>query len=70
MSLLTGVDFQGVGYLGAEKKPKKEPPKVAPPLPSPKAKSKSAFPRWLPAAVGAAGLAIVIGLLVTAKGKN
>ncbi len=72
--VLAGIDFQGLGYsLGATDKPpkkKKETPEVLPPLPPPVAVSKSAVPKWLPYAVGGVGTLIIIGLLVTSKGKN
>ncbi len=67
MNFLGSIDFGG---LGKDPKPKKETPTVAPPLPTPVAVSKSSFPKWLPYAVGAAGMGVIIILLVTSKGKN
>ncbi len=72
--MLASIDFQGLsGFsLGAvvEPKKKKETPTIPPPLPAPVAVSKSAVPKWLPYAVGGVGVVIVIGLLVTSKGKD
>ncbi len=62
--MLLGTDFEGLG----EAKPKKDPPTVPPPLPTPvPVKNAAMLPKWLPAAVGAAGVGIVIMLLVTGK---
>lgn len=71
--MLASIDFQGLSYIGAADKPpkkKKETPTVPPPLPAPVAVSKSAVPTWLPYGVGAVGVVIVIGLLLTSKGKD
>lgn len=66
MNVLQGIDFSGFG----EAKPKKPLPTVAPPLPTPVAVSKSSFPKWLPYGVGAAGMGVIIILLITSKGKS
>jgi len=66
--ILQGIDFSGLG--AAVPKPKKPTPTVAPPLPTPVETSKSAVPKWLPYGVGAAGLVVVIGLLITSTGKD
>ncbi len=65
--MLFGTDFSG---LGEEKKPKKEAPTVPPPLKAPPEVKNTWLPKWLPAAVGAAGTAVVIMLLVTGKDKE
>lgn len=55
-------------YLGVvEPKPKKPQPTVAPPLPTPVAENKTAFPTWLPYAVGIAGMGVIVVLLITSK---
>ncbi len=61
-----GIDFSGL----ADPKPKKEQPKVPPPLPPPPVPQNTWLPKWLPAAVGAAGMGVVIMLLITSKGKE
>ncbi len=71
--MLAAIDFQGLAYLSSVDKPAKKPkevPTVPPPLPAPIAVSKSAVPKWLPYGVGAVGVVIVIGLLITSKGKD
>lgn len=63
----------GTGVAPAVKPPKKkkEQPEVPPPLPPPPpAVNRSAVPVWLPYAVGGIGTIIVIGILITSKGKN
>ncbi len=60
--------YQGLDFLG-EKKPKPPGPELPPPLPTPFSVNRTTFPKWLPYAVGIAGMGIVIMLLVTTKGK-
>lgn len=67
MSVLSGIDFGGLGVA----KPKKPQPTVAPPLPTPPTPvDSSSFPTWLPYGVAAGGMAIIIMLLVTSKGTK
>lgn len=69
MSLLGAIDFSG---LGEAKKKDKKPEK---PIPAPRPVGaapmpKSELPKWLPWALGGVGVVIVIGILVTSKGKD
>lgn len=64
--MLQGLDFFGAA-TDKPPKPKKVVPTVAPPLPTPVAVNKSAFPTWLPYAVGIAGMGVIVILLVTSK---
>jgi len=69
--MLSAIDFEGLGATDKPPKKKKEQPEVAPPLPTPATQvSRSAVPKWSPYAVGGIGLLVVIGILVTSKGKN
>lgn len=64
-----GFDWTGTGMadLGKEKKPA---PELPPPLPTPPETSKALIPKWTPLAVGAVGLVIILGILLTSKGKD
>lgn len=63
--MLGNVDFQGLG-APAKKKPDDTP--IANPIkPVKQAKSPAWLPKWMPLAVGAAGIVIVIGILLTSK---
>lgn len=61
-----GLDLSG---LGKDDKKDKTP---APPLihPSKPSKSPALLPKWAPIAIGAAGLGIVLLILLTSKGKD
>ncbi len=56
--------------LGAEKKKKEEKPVVPQIQPIGATVSPSALPKWMPYAVGAAGFAVIVLLLLTSKGKD
>ncbi len=58
-----------MGVLG-EAKPKKPAPELPPPLPTPKPTSSALLPKWVPLSVAAVGLVIVVGILLTSKGKD
>lgn len=69
-----GFDLDGgfessMGVLG-EAKPKKPTPELPPPLPTPKPTSEALLPKWVPLGVAAVGIVIVVGILLTSKGKD
>ena len=72
-----GFDFSGYSDIGdyamgelGEAKPKKPAPELPPPLPTPKPTSEALLPKWVPLGVAAVGIVIVVGILLTSKGKD
>lgn len=67
-----GFDLNGYDSMGVlgEAKPKKPAPELPPPLPTPKPTSSALLPKWVPLGVAAVGLVIVVGILLTSKGKD
>lgn len=73
-----GFDLNGVGDVAdfgvmavlGEAKPKKPAPELPPPLPTPKPSSSALLPKWVPLGVAAVGIVIVVGILLTSKGKD
>jgi hypothetical protein len=65
-----GFDFEGLGHMADLGKEKKPAPELPPPLPTPPETSKALIPKWTPLAVGAVGLVIILGILLTSKGKD
>ncbi len=62
--------FDGLNFLGAVKKKPDDKPATPPVKQTKPAVSPSALPKWVPLAVGAVGIVIVIGILMTAKGSK
>lgn len=65
-----GSNFSGIGTAASDKNKAATTPKVLPPLAAHVAPPESELPNWLPYAFAGLGIAVVIGLLVTSKGKD
>ncbi len=65
--MLSAIDFYGLG--ATEKKKDPVPPKPVE-KPTPPVKSSTLLPKWTPLAAGAVMTVIVIGILLTSKGKD
>lgn len=65
-------DFSGLFDSAAPKKKKKpvDPSPTKPVTPPAPVKSPSWLPTWTPLVIGGIGLLVVVGLLVTSKGKD